>query len=100
MTCGQILELQSSVGEWQHHSNQCQRLAGVVTGMLRLLVAAAAVQPANKGAQREALAFAKVHASALVTLLQAAGTATPRWKPEPVAFCEDPDFGFPDIGAF
>lgn len=74
----QVLEVQAAAGEWKQHAAQWQRTAGVVTGVLRLAVAATAVQPANKGVQREALAFVQAHSSAIASLLQSAGTATPR----------------------
>ena len=74
----QVLELQSSAAEWQQHAQLYDRTAGIALGMLRVLVAAVHVQPANKGVQYEALAFVQGHRRALLSLLQSAGSATPR----------------------
>ena len=63
--------MQGQYGQWQ-------RLGGVVTGLLRLLLAAVSVQPANKGCQKEAQGFVQSHQRSLVSLLQAAGTSAAR----------------------
>ena len=74
----QVLELHAAARDWHNDSVQAKGAGSVASAVLRLAVAAASVQPANKSAQREAHAFVAQHASPLLSILRAAGSNAPR----------------------